>query len=163
MTSLILGCDPGAHGAIAILTDGGALLEVFDMPSVQVEVGKTKRTRIASGSLAYLIRQHGPVHAFVEAVGAMPGQGTASMFSFGKAAGIIEGVLAGLAVPTTFLTPVAWKRGTGLGTDKAACRQRAMQVFPMQADQFARVKDDGRAEAALLALYGLRTMQRAAA
>jgi hypothetical protein len=30
----------------------------------------------------------------------------------------------------------------------------ASQYFPDSADQWARVKDDGRAEAALIALYG---------
>jgi len=28
----ILGIDPGAHGAIAVLDDDGELLEVLDMP-----------------------------------------------------------------------------------------------------------------------------------
>ena len=29
----ILGIDPGAHGALAVLDEGENLLEVFDMPS----------------------------------------------------------------------------------------------------------------------------------
>jgi hypothetical protein len=37
---------------------------------------------------------------------------------------------------------------------KTASRERAQLLLPNYADLFARVKDDGRAEAALLALWG---------
>ncbi len=155
---MILAIDPGAHGAVAFLSPSGVLLDVTDMPAIEVKVGKARRTRVATAALAEVIRRHGVLHAFVERVGAMPGQGSASMFAFGHAAGIVEGVLAALGIATTFITPAAWKRAMQVPSDKGACRQRAMQVFPMQADLFRRVKDDGRAEAALLGLHGLRTL-----
>lgn len=41
--------------------------------------------------------------------------------------------------------------------DKGASRVRAQQLFPNAAAQFAMVKDDGKAEAVLLAEYGRRT------
>jgi crossover junction endodeoxyribonuclease RuvC len=40
-----------------------------------------------------------------------------------------------------------------LSADKGESRRRATQLFPDYADQWTRVKDDGRAEAALLAFY----------
>ena len=40
------------------------------------------------------------------------------------------------------------------GKPKAASRGMATELFPHIADQFRRVKDDGRAEAALIARYG---------
>jgi hypothetical protein len=41
-----------------------------------------------------------------------------------------------------------------LSTDKNASRALASQFFPDCSDQWKRVKDDGRAEAALIAHYG---------
>lgn len=61
----------------------------------------------------------------------MPGQGTASMFSFGHAAGVAEGVVTALGLPLTLVTPQAWKRAAGLiGSDKAAALAVASRLFP---------------------------------
>jgi crossover junction endodeoxyribonuclease RuvC len=43
-----------------------------------------------------------------------------------------------------------------LSADKNASRQRAIETWPEHVRTFARVRDDGRAEAALLALFGAR-------
>jgi predicted RNase H-like nuclease (RuvC/YqgF family) len=40
-TPTIIGIDPGAHGAIAVLDEGGDLLEVLDMPSTPEAKGRT--------------------------------------------------------------------------------------------------------------------------
>mgnify|MGYP001459887550 CR=1 FL=1 len=160
--SVILALDPGADGALAWLTTSGELLHVEDMPSIEVKVGKTKRRRVSGALLVDLLRTRGPVaHAFVERVGAMPGQGTASMFAFGYAAGLIEGALAGCGIPMTFVAPQTWKASLRLPPDKGAARMRACQVWPRLAAKFARVKDDGRAEAALIGLHGVHTLRQA--
>ena len=52
------------------------------------------------------------------------------------------------------VTPQLWKKAMRLVADKDAARQRAVQLFPERAEWFRRVKDDGRAEAAMIALYG---------
>jgi crossover junction endodeoxyribonuclease RuvC len=94
-------------------------------------------------------------HAFVEQVGAMPGQGVSSTFAFGKAFGIILGVLAARSVPLTLVPPVRWKRAMGvLKGSKDGCRARASQLLPAAAHQWPLRRHDGRAEAALIALYG---------
>ena len=41
-----------------------------------------------------------------------------------------------------------------MSRDKGVSRSVAIQRFPKNAADFARVMDDGRAEAALIALYG---------
>jgi crossover junction endodeoxyribonuclease RuvC len=152
---MILGIDPGAHGALAWLSPTGELLAVEDMPAAPVTIGGKDRMRVSAPMLAALIRDLMPTAAYVEKVGAMPGQGTASMFSFGFSAGLIDGVLAGLEIPVTYVTPQTWKKAAGLTSDKSAVRLRAAQLFPDMAKHFARVKDDGRAEAALIARYGV--------
>ncbi len=152
---MILGIDCGARGAIAWLSLTGELLAVEDMPAAAVTIGGKDRMRVSAPMLAALIRETMPTAAFVEKVGAMPGQGTASMFSFGFSAGLVDGVLAGLGIPTTYVTPQSWKRAAGLTSDKSAVRLRAAQLWPDMARHFARVKDDGRAEAALIARFGV--------
>jgi crossover junction endodeoxyribonuclease RuvC len=58
-----------------------------------------------------------------------------------------------------FLTPPSWKRAVGIppGKDgtKDAARSEAIRRWPHKAELFARVRDDGRAEAALIAVAGL--------
>jgi hypothetical protein len=66
------------------------------------------------------------------------------------AAGLIEGVAAGAAIPCQIIDSAQWKRKAGVPADKSAARQMAARLWPGAAGQFSRVKDDGRAEAALL-------------
>jgi crossover junction endodeoxyribonuclease RuvC len=160
---MIVGVDPGAHGAFAFLSDSGALISVHDMPSFQVRVGAKTRTRLAVAELAALIRERSCSASFIERVGAMPGQGVSSCFSFGYSAGAVEGVLAALGVAVNFVTPQQWKKAMQVRADKDDCRQRAAQLFPSHAGAFSRVKDDGRAEAAMIALYGFQSAARIAA
>ena len=57
------------------------------------------------------------------------------------------------------MTPPSWKRLVGIppGRDgaKDAARSEAARRWPDKAGLFARVKDDGRAEAALIAVAAL--------
>jgi crossover junction endodeoxyribonuclease RuvC len=105
--------------------------------------------------LANALRGHvtADTSALIEKVHAMPGQGVSSMFSFGRAAGIVEGVLAGLSVSFELIPPATWIKSMRTFGGKDGSRQRAQELFPDYAHLFARKKDDGRAEAALLACY----------
>jgi len=152
--SFIIGIDPGAAGAVAILEDG-KLVQVFDMPVVQITVGGKAKRRVAPELLASELRLYNLADtvAVVEQVGAMPGQGVTSMFAFGQAYGLVLGVLAGLWIPTTTVTPSTWKKALKLNTGKDGARAKAAQLWPVQAGEFKRAKDDGRAEAALLAYW----------
>ena len=69
----------------------------------------------------------------------------------------MEGILAALDVPVTIVTPQAWRKRVVVREGKDGSRERAMQLFPRQAAMFARKKDDGRADAALIAYYGSLT------
>jgi crossover junction endodeoxyribonuclease RuvC len=153
----VIGCDPGAGGAIAILTQDGKLVHVFDMPSVEIISGGKAKRRVSPEMLAAELRLYadqGAV-AYVEQVGAMPGQGVSSMFAFGQAFGIVLGVMDGLAIPTQTVTPAKWKKDMKLNQGKDAARAKAAQIWPGHAGEFKRVKDDGKAEAGLIALWGV--------
>lgn len=61
------------------------------------------------------------------------------------------------AVPLEIIEPTAWKRFWKLPPkDKERSRQRALELFPSAHSLLARKLDHGRAEAALIALYGIR-------
>jgi len=144
---MILGIDPGLNGAIAWVSDDGHLIGVADMPTVEV-AGKKK---VSPQMLVAMLEDYDDVKMVaIEDVHALPGQGVTSMFSFGYSAGILAGVCAGLRMPMSFYRPATWKRAAGVPADKGAARQMAQRFWPGCRD-FDRVKDDGRAEAALLA------------
>ena len=150
----VLGVDPGAGGALALLDTDLAALAVCDMPTAMVAVGKAQRRQISEIWLASTLRLYEPDLAFIERVHALPKQGVTSSFTFGMAYGMVRGVLAALAVPTHLITPNEWKKSFRLGPDKNEARLIAARMFPANASSFTRVRDDGRAEAALLALFG---------
>ena len=145
---MIVGIDPGISGAVAWVSDEGFLLSAMDMPTLVVH-GKAKvNPHILTSDLSF----RKPKIVVIEEVGAMPGQGVTSMFNFGYSAGILAGVCAGLGIPTVFFRPATWKRQAGVPADKGAARQMAQRLWP-GSRAFDRVKDHGRAEAALLARW----------
>jgi crossover junction endodeoxyribonuclease RuvC len=91
----------------------------------------------------------------IERVASMPGQGVASMFNFGMGFGMWQGILCALQIPYTLVHPVTWKKAImrDMGKEKEASIIRAKQLYPHASSQLARKKDDGRADALLLAHY----------
>ena len=148
---LIYGIDPGFTGAIALYWPDTGKLEVHDMPVMKNPKGKTIIN--PHGVLDILANEGGKSLAVIEQVSAMPGQGVSSMFRFGEGYGHLQMACAASKLPLQYVTPASWKRHFGLTSSKGLSRGLAMQRFPDQAQQFSRVKDDGRAEAALIALY----------
>ena len=154
MANVVLGIDPGLSGAIAALhMDSGKLISVFDMPTFERRGSKKAVREINDQELTNLIVAMAPSFGVIEAVSAMPGQGVTSMFRMGAAFGTAKGVMAGLGIPFVAVHPATWKKGMKLSGDKALSRQMATRQWPDMSKSFARVKDDGRAEAALLALW----------
>jgi crossover junction endodeoxyribonuclease RuvC len=155
---MIVGIDPGVSGAIAFLSTSGVLVEVLDLPVAEVKVGKGLRRQLMPGVLAKLLFERKPVTVMLEQVGSQPGEGAVGAFSFGRGFGQIEGVLCGLGVSYSLVRPQAWKKALGVPADKGGARLHAARLWPGAADQFKRVKDDGRAEAALIGLYACRML-----
>lgn len=156
MSDLILGIDLGQAGALALLTTAGALIDVADMPTL--DDGAKGRPTVCTPLLADLIRRWAPTSAFVEFVGARPTDSKVGAFAFGRSRGAVEGVLGSQGIATRFITAPTWKRAVGIppGTGmKDAARSEAIRRWPSQAALFARKSDDGRAEAALIAIAGM--------
>lgn len=153
-----LGVDCGLTGAWALLDDDGRLVDVDDMPAGDTP-GSISATFLGHAIGSRCPSRATPRVAVVEIAGAMPGQGVSSTWKFARATGVVEGVLAGLGWPIHTVSPARWKRALGLGKDKGASRAMAARLWPDMADRFARVRDDGRAEAALIA-HWWREQQR---
>lgn len=149
---MIAGVDPGLSGGIAFLD--GAEIQTFEMPTQQPRKG---RKVVDCAILGSLLSEFSPDHLFLELVRSMPSDGHAGAFSFGRAFGAIEGACGGLLISLSEVTPARWKKDFSLiGQDKTASRARAAALFPKIAEDFRRVRDDGRAEAALIAEWGRR-------
>lgn len=156
---IVIGIDPGLDGAMAVI---GAIgdVQVFDTPTLVIVSKNGNRREYDLGLMAQRLMVYSDltVQVFLEQVHAMPGQGVRSMFTMGYGSGAWEGLLAMAGFPVTRVAPQRWKKAllADMGKDKDASRFRAMQLFPAVATQLQRKKDDGRAEALLIAEYGRR-------
>jgi crossover junction endodeoxyribonuclease RuvC len=147
----VLGIDPGLSGAI-VSYDGEFICPLV-IPTTKA---KTRGREVTWPALAldFELLMADADHAFIEQVGAMPGQGVSSMFKFGYVAGGLRGLVAAAKIPVTMVTPQVWKRTMHVTSSKDVARARAGDIFPLQAKLFERKKDEGVAEAALIAMYG---------
>eukprot|EP00656_Telonema_subtile_P012659 TRINITY_DN16389_c0_g1_i3.p1 TRINITY_DN16389_c0_g1~~TRINITY_DN16389_c0_g1_i3.p1 ORF type:complete len:128 (-),score=32.63 TRINITY_DN16389_c0_g1_i3:165-548(-) len=86
--------------------------------------------------------------------------GKQGWYGSGLAFGVWTGVLAGLQIQVQAVSAAKWKRRLGLiKTSKQDSRELAMKLYPNLEPQLARVKDHGRAEAVLIAHWGLLQSQ----
>ncbi len=151
---VILGIDPGLTGALALLSDRG--IEVFDVPTLKA---RSRGREVNWPEVARWVDAAGHIdHAVIETVGARPGQGVSSMFKFGYVSGGLRGIVAAHFIPVTMAPPQLWKRDMAVPKEKDGARARASELFPSHCDLFVRVKDHGRAEASLIALWGRHTL-----
>ena len=140
---MICGIDPGATGAIALLYSSWA--EIHDMPMLGKEVNGSEVSRI--------FKEFTPDHIWLEQVNSF-GMGRTSAYNFGQGVGVLKGVFQAMQIPFTLVTPQKWKKSYGLSKEKDHSRLLVTRMYPSLADQFVRKKDDGRAEALLIAKYG---------
>lgn len=152
----VLGVDLGNQGAAALVTHSGQLLDVVDLPILPD--GPSCRPSVSAPLFAAIVRRWHPAAAYVEFVGPRPTDGAKGAFAFGAAKATVEATLTVLGVPVSYITAPVWKRTMGIPPGqgmKDLARAAAIRRWPAQAALFARVKDDGRAEAALIAVAGL--------
>jgi Holliday junction resolvasome RuvABC endonuclease subunit len=155
--TIILAIDPGLTGALALYhPETPHHVGVYDMPVVDGEINYHQ--------LFSLLKTWKPDIAYIERVGPMPRDGVRQAWRFASAYTAARVAVALLNIPTVLVTPGSWKKAmkVGGGADgKEECRAMALRMFPACADHFARKKDAGRAEAALLAVYASQQAMRA--
>ena len=142
---IYIGVDVGANGGIAVLPDNENDIETYVYTDMKLRelAGKYKDN----------------CKVTVEKVHSMPSQGVASTFSFGRAYGYILGVLEANGINYTLVDPRLWKGYFGVTADKQTSIQMCRKLFPdvnLKRTDRCRTYHDGKAEALLIALYGLR-------
>lgn len=134
-----LGIDPGRQGAIALLNAATNELAVYDMPDTTAAL----HDLIVGLPVIQMAMLEKPFYP--RTIGAT------NVAKIAEAYGTLKGALQWLDIPTREVTPAEWKKRLGLSSSKSASREKASMLFPAAAHLFRRVKDDGRAEAALIA------------
>lgn len=147
----VFGIDPGLTGAIAVLRHDGQLLDVDDMPTTD---GRVTAQMLRRWLDLAPWEGHTPTVG-IELVHAMPKQGVSSTFKFGATWGLVHGAFGATGHRIIDIRPQDWKKTFHIGGprdgQKEKARRLAIERWPDHAQAFARKKDAGRAEAALIA------------
>ena len=147
-----IGIDPGASGGYAWISDGD---KRFTAEWDDAKFIEEMRSVCKFGSDGLTIK------TCLERVGAMPGNGSVSMFKFGKSAGFIEGVLQAFHIPYELISPQKWKKEFSLTSDKSKSIEVCNHLFPdvnLLRTERCKKPHDGMAEALLMAEYARRKM-----
>lgn len=163
---MILGVDPGITGALALYQPGRKGerdIEIIDMP--RTTMGETEM--VDAVVIRDWLRSHDnsrPDCCFLELVNAMPSfgkggeqvrMGASSAFKFGDRVGTVRTAIMMMDIPLSRVVPRVWKKAFGLHGSEGAC-EFVSELLPEFAHLFARKRDHGRADAALIAIYGAR-------
>lgn len=166
--SWYVGIDPGVTGAIALLGPGYA--DVWDTPYAGGDyLGPEMRGLLAAAQGLTGIVPDGappiPLLVSIERVQIFHGTKGSPHASLkqGRGIGLWEGIVVGLGLPYELVEPRRWRATVGVPpkADKNASRMIAMRLFPQLAPQLQRVKDDGRADALLIAEAARRSREGA--
>lgn len=153
-TFIYIGIDPGKQGGMAAIHDG----KVWAVSPMLI--GGDALNLVAIGEWFKSVANIRTI-ACIEKVGAMPGQGVTSMFTFGFVTGAIHGILATLEIPYHVVTPQAWKKEILAGTekDKRAAIDFCLQTYPgvdLRGGPEHRVPHSGIADALCMATWASR-------
>jgi len=146
----VAGIDPGQTGGLGIIYADGSTM-CLDVPFA----GKAPDWQKWARSWWFALSEAQPEDIAIESVSAMPKQGVSSTFKFGETLGFVHGICL-LACPNAVIhwpSPALWKRKMGVSSDKKETSAEARRLFPKMTSDLARVKDNGKAEALLIALY----------
>lgn len=170
---IFIAMDPGMSGAVSIIEENDVF--VFDVPTKVIDEKKDYDIKTMSAILRKYEKEQ--VICLIENVYSMSAQGVVSVFSFGRGKGIWEGVAHTLGFNVFMVSPQAWKKSfpelinkikpdktkskseqskekrLNKAAAKTRARELASKLYPKLADKFAKVKDDGRAEAILMATH----------
>ncbi len=141
---IFLGFDPGFSGAWGMVDHHGSYVSCGDMIHNDSHVMTDDIFREIS-----LARANDDMDVVIEYVAAMPKQGVSSTFKFGMAFGSVIALAERIHAPFQFVTPKVWKKALGLDSDKKRSLALARDLWPEA--PLSRMKDNGRAEALLLA------------
>ena len=157
---LFLGVDPGKEGALALYdTNEKRITGMYDFPIYELK-GRKKHDAVQLWNLGEALSLIGLECVYVEDVGSKGFYNGKKMSGNGElsyCAGLLKMMFVALKTRIEYVNPQQWKRVMRCPAEKTASVQRADQLFPTQRHIFRGPRGgalDGRAEAAMLALYG---------
>lgn len=150
---MICGIDPGVNGGITFMNDRHMVCKPVPVESYRV-AGKTKKF-LDAWSICELLNIYKPQMVYIEKQQAMPNQGVVSTFRTGFGYGVYLGLLVATRHKYTEVRPQVWKKDLGVTRDKDQARQRATELMPDAADCWDKRYQDGIAESALIAYWGM--------
>lgn len=188
----LVGIDPGASGAVCILNKNGTIHSVYDIPLTITKTetrkkapkgSKTKTVKtvkesreVNSKELSTIIPNESIT--LLEKVGAMPGQGVTSMFSFGETYGSIKSIAAIKSSKLLSVRPNEWQKHFGLTMSKedkegmskgevtklhkSNIASKVLELYPDSRELLTGARGglkDGRADAIMIARYLFETLQ----
>jgi crossover junction endodeoxyribonuclease RuvC len=158
-----VGIDLGLTGGVAMIDGANRDMAVVALPTIDSAAGRRLHGRQLLDILHGWVPAGEPCFVTIEDVRPRPGDRGGhgntmhSQGSLMRSRGIVEAVTDIMGAQVLWVWPAKWKKQFGLiGQDKNASRATAARMFPAMAHAFARVKDDGLAEAMLLAYFGMR-------
>jgi len=149
---IYMGVDPGFTGAWGMIDHNGKFIACGDMTHNEKHILSND---VWSEMRDAVDKQD--IEIILEAVHAMPGQGVSSSFKFGMAYGAAIAIIERFNCVWHMVTPQKWKKALQLDSDKQKSLDLARQLWPEAS--LLRKKDNGRAEALLLAEYLRREQQ----
>ena len=164
---LIAGADPGAEGAIAFVdTESMRLLAIVGMPMAGAEL--LVRDLVLDLAQTLDVRRVG--HIFIERQAPFVADKTARIgattaFNLGQRYMALKAIAACHGWPMEIVGAPKWKAYFGIKADKALALDAAGKLMPEDAGLWqvrrgycTKAQAIGRAESALLALYGVRQL-----
>lgn len=152
---LFVGVDPGKHGSIVftypgMFGQGLWIKHVYDMP---LKGGKVDPVGVVN-----ILRERSAQTVLVtyeDNHQSFGNEGRSSLWAFAACCGALPYVMEALNLRALPVGPKTWKAHYGLiGSTKKGSLELARKMFPGSANLLTRAKDEGRAEALLIAHYG---------
>ena len=167
MRRRVLGIDPGKLGGLVVLEDDGGLVRcVYQRQTADLCSGREYLPELMDAQVSRAVGELGVSLAVLERCSTRPMEGRTSALTTGIGWGLWRGILAGRC-PVETPTPQAWQRvvlADVAGEGKARSIARAVQVLDLDLKPgLCRTYQDGLADAACLAWYGLLTRAQARA
>jgi hypothetical protein len=161
LSGFVIGIDLGLHGAFTLLDPyKREIVQIYDMPIVKRRMENLNRNDFDEASILNLVTQlkdFGTTLAVIEQPGRRPRQASAGAVTIGIGSGLLRMACRSEGLRYEEVAANVWKRKMRVPSDKWGAVQRADQLFPLDYIRFrGRLGGhaDGRAESAILALYG---------
>jgi hypothetical protein len=168
---IVAGADPGADGAVAFIdAETCRVLALVDMPMS----GTDLRVRELATDLLAALDGRRCGHLWIERQAPFAGGerriGASSAFNLGQRYMAIQAIAACHGWPYEIVSAAKWKRHFGIAASKTLALHAAGKLLPEDAGMWTprrgyctRARSIGRAEAALIALFGVRSLGAIAA